>query len=159
MELPRRKNLRLPNYDYASNGAYYVTICTQDQLHLFGRVNPASQSIVYNEAGKMVLRWLSKIEEKYSGVCLDCSVVMPNHIHLILFLEDATNSLSDILKWFKSQTTNEYIRGVKAGKYPPFQNRIWQRNYFERIIHSENQWNEVRQYITYNTAKWCSVRE
>ena len=159
MELPKRKNLRLPDFDYASNGAYYVTVCTQNQLHLFGRINPDSKSILYNDAGKMVLQWLSKIEEKYHGVYLDCSIVMPNHIHLILFLEEATNSLSDIMKWFKSQTTNEYIRGVKEGKYPPFQNRIWQRDYYEHVIRSDSECNQVRQYITYNTEKWYSVRE
>lgn len=159
MEMPKRKNLRLPDFDYASNGAYYVTVCTQNQLHLFGGINPDSKSILYNDAGKMVLQWLSKIEEKYHGVYLDCSVVMPNHIHLILFLEEATNSLSDIMKWFKSQTTNEYIRGVKEGKYPPFQNRIWQRNYYEHVIRSDSECNQIRQYITFNTEKWYSVRE
>ena len=159
MEMPKRKDLRLSNYDYSSNGAYYVTICTHNQVHLFGKVNPETGTILYNEAGKMVLQWLHSIPNKYSSVSLDCCVVLPNHIHFILFLDGSEHALGDIIKWFKAQSTNEYIRGVKQNRFPPFDKAIWQRNYYEHIVHSENELNQIRQYITYNSLKWNIVRE
>ena len=159
MEHPSRKNLRLPNYDYSSSGAYYVTICTHNQTHLFGKVNKATGTTLYNEAGKMVLQWLHSIPSKYSNVSLDCCVVLPNHIHLLLFLHESEQSLGEIIKWFKAQSTNEYIKGVKQGRFPPFDKAIWQRNYYERIVRSEFEMNQIRQYITYNSLKWNMVRE
>ena len=159
VEHPRRKNLRLPNYDYSASGAYYVTICTHNQTHLFGKVNKTTGTILYNEAGKMVSQWLHSIPNKYSNVSLDCCVVLPNHVHLLLFLQESDHSLGEIIKWFKAQSTNEYIKGVKQGHFPPFDKAIWQRNYYERIVRSEFEMNQIRQYITYNSLKWNMVRE
>ncbi len=51
-------------------------------------------------------------------------------------------------------TTNEYIRGVKQHNWPPFPGKLWQRNYYERIIRDENELNRIRHYIHYNHLKW-----
>ncbi len=157
MELPVRNNLRLPNYDYSENGAYYITVCTQNNLHLFGKV--AGDEITYNRAGNMVLRWLKCIEQRHCGAHIDCAMLMPNHLHFILFLENSDHCVGDILKWFKSQTTNEYIRDVKSGLLPKFEQRIWQRNFYERVIRSEAELQSVREYIQFNVLKWNMVRE
>ena len=58
------------------------------------------------------------------------------------------------MKWFKTQTTNAYIRAIKSGLYPPFDGHIWQRNYYEHIIRSEQGLAEIRKYIQYNPGKW-----
>lgn len=79
-ERPVRKTTRLKCYDYAQNGAYFVTVCVQEKRCLLG--NAAGK----NGAGRMVERWLHEIEKKFPGVLLDCYVVMPNHLHMILFL-------------------------------------------------------------------------
>ncbi len=59
---------------------------------------------------------------------------------------------------FKSLTTNQYIRGVKSNKYPSFEKRVWQRNYHEHIIRSEESLNMIREYIMNNPAKWKDDR-
>jgi REP element-mobilizing transposase RayT len=51
-------------------------------------------------------------------------------------------------------TTNEYIRGVKSGKFPPFEKRIWQRNYHEHIIRNEKSYELIYNYIQHNPEKW-----
>ena len=56
-------------------------------------------------------------------------------------------------------TTNEYIRGVKRSGWPPFRERLWQRNYYEHIIRDENSLNRIRQYIVDNPIRWDIDRE
>ena len=59
-----------------------------------------------------------------------------------------------MVKWFKTQTTNEYIKIVKNGLCSSFDKHVWQRNYYEHIIRDECELNEIRKYIRENPAKW-----
>jgi REP element-mobilizing transposase RayT len=68
-------------------------------------------------------------------------------------------SLPTVIQWFKTMTTNEYIRGVKAASWPSFNGRLWQRNYYEHIIRDEDSLNSIRQYIVDNPARWAFDRE
>ena len=68
-------------------------------------------------------------------------------------------SLSDIIQWFKIMTTNEYIRGVKHSGWPPFRKRVWQRDYYERIIRGDEALVRIRQYIYNNPARWLEDAE
>lgn len=64
--------------------------------------------------------------------------------------------LFEIIQWFKTMTTNEYIKGVKNGIYPAFNKRIWQRNYYERIIRNEAEFNAILEYIRNNPTNWLT---
>ena len=68
-------------------------------------------------------------------------------------------TLSTILQWFKSMTTNAYFKGVHDQDWPPVNKRLWQRNYYERIIHSDREWELIRDYIQRNPARWPSDPE
>jgi len=68
-------------------------------------------------------------------------------------------TLGDIVNWFKTMTTNQYIRGVKKNGWPPFPNRLWQRNYYEHIIRNEDELNRFRRYIADNPANWQTDEE
>jgi len=120
-----------------------------DQPHL----NPA-----FGEPHKMIVKWIEELEQKYSKIAVDAYIVMPDHVHLILLQSalgaDTGAALQEILKWLKTQTTNEYIRGVKAGIYRPFEKRVWQRGYYEHIIRNEHDLMETRRYIESNPARW-----
>ena len=63
-------------------------------------------------------------------------------------------NIPEMIQWFKTMSTNEYIRGVKSGKFPPFEKSIWQRNYYEHIIRTENDLNNIRLYIKENPNTW-----
>jgi len=63
-------------------------------------------------------------------------------------------SLSRIVQWFKTMTTNEYIRGVKQYAWPEFPGHFWQRNYHEHVIRDDADSNRIRQYIANNPAQW-----
>ena len=164
MELPKRKQIRLQGYDYSQSNAYYITICTFNREHLFGEIVGETLCGRPNNPHEMIQKWLLEIENKYTNAKIDNHIIMPDHIHIILFLTDYhAGSVSDdhtgsplpkIIDWFKTMTTNEYIRGVKDGNYPPFDKHIWQRNYYEHIIRNQQDYSEIWQYINDNPARW-----
>jgi REP element-mobilizing transposase RayT len=110
----------------------------------------------------IVEKWLGEIENKYKNATVMAHVVMPDHIHFILhnpgYYDDAGAHigapLPEIVKWFKTQTTNEYIRGVKAGLFVPFDQHVWQRNYFEHVIRDQEDFETRRKYIYENPLRW-----
>ncbi len=68
-------------------------------------------------------------------------------------------TLGDIMDWFKTMTTNEYIRGVKQRGWQPFDRKLWQRNYYEHIVRNERELNAIREYIRNNPANWSLDRD
>ena len=139
-----RKRMRLRDFDYSSEGAYFLTLCLQKKLSLFEN----------HRAKEMVEKWIVEIENKYENVTVDCYVVMEDHVHLILFITEGNQiSLSEIMKWFKTMTTNEYIRGVRDRVYEPFEKKLWQRSFYDHIIRNDEDLNEKREYVMNNPAK------
>ena len=165
-ELPVRENIRLKGYDYSQNGAYYITICTQGRRNLFGDVivgaDLVSARVELSEAGKMTERVYTEIISSFNGFVSEKYIIMPNHFHCILFIHRADTrsaptgmeTVANVVQAFKSKTTVEYIKGVKSGKYPPFNKRIWQRNYYEHIIRDEKDYKIKWKYIDENPAQW-----
>jgi len=68
-------------------------------------------------------------------------------------------TLGEIVGWFKTMTTNAYIRGVKECGWTPFPRRFWQRNYYEHIVRNEGELDRIRTYIASNPLRWALDRE
>ena len=160
---PERKRLRLENFDYSQNNAYFVTICTDKRQHLFDEIAldsvGADPCVRPSDVNNMLMKWLNKIEEKFSDYILDMYAIMPDHIHFIVIKCGTVGGhmgppLQDVIQWFKTQTTNEYIQGVKTGIYKPFNKKIWQRSYYDHIIRNKQDLQETRKYIYENPVKW-----
>ena len=183
-----RRSIRLKNYDYSANGAYYVTICTQDKLCFFGEIevknddvsNGINQNLVgaglvsarvtqdtekpkmvLNDIGKMVDTVLHQTMLMFECVELTKYIIMPNHIHMILLIDNRadtrpapTTKLGDVISAFKSKSTTEYIYAVKSGLFPPFNKRIWQRNYYEHIVRNYDDIKRICYYIDHNPSTW-----
>lgn len=79
-----RRSIRLKGYDYSSEGAYYVTIVTQDRVFLFGEIVDGEMHL--NEYGEIVQKWWNEIPNHFPNVELGAFVIMPNHIHGIIFI-------------------------------------------------------------------------
>ena len=156
MDLPKRKTMRLKAYDYSANGAYFITICTANRRHLFGEIVEAALSGRPNSPNAMLEKWLHEVANKYMNAQIDKYIIMPNHLHAIILLsgDHAGSPLPEIVGWFKTMTTNEYINGVKKGLYEPFEKRIWQRSFYDHIIRDEDDYLRIWQYIDENPAKW-----
>ena len=162
-----RKSIRLKNYDYSQEGLYFITICTENRGKLFGEIlndNVGADPCVCpvfkpNNAGEMIEKWLLELSNKFKNIKCDEYVIMPNHIHFIIEIlnqqgEHIGSPLPTIIQWFKTMTTNEYIKLVKQNKLPNFNKRVWQRNYYENIIRTEEIHLKVAEYIKNNPLKW-----
>lgn len=155
-ELPKRKELRLTGFDYSKKGAYFLTICTQNRKNILstivGEGSPLPQLSRY---GEIVDVWVKKISEKYSEISVDCYVIMPNHIHLLLSIAkdggrgDPSPTVEAAMGWFKYQATKEInkIRGTTGEK-------IFQRSFFDHIVRNRDDYYEIYKYICENPARW-----
>ena len=167
-----RRSIRLDGYDYAREGAYYVTVCAEKRQRLFGQV--IDGHMVLNDAGRMVQAVWDELPAHYPGVGIDTVVVMPDHIHGIVCLgagrgvhsagfrpddtqETAGMSLPDVINRFKTLTTKRYADGVKQSGWPRFPGTLWQRNYYEHIIRDYDAFVRISQYIKENPEKWDSA--
>ncbi|MGB2856128.1 MAG: transposase [Dehalococcoidia bacterium] len=151
-----RRSIRLREYDYSQEGAYFITACTQKHDLLLDNI----------EIRSMIQKWWDVLPEKFPDVRTDQVVIMPNHIHGIIFIEHLGQShgigqshriaptLGRIVQWFKTMTTNEYIKAARTNNAEPFPVKLWQRNYYEHILRNETDLNSARQYILDNPAKW-----
>jgi REP element-mobilizing transposase RayT len=148
----KRKSIRLKNYNYKENGLYFITICIQNREHLLGKISH-NRYMVY-DAGLMVKSVWNNLSRYYRGVKSHDFVVMPNHIHGILELKNSDIDLSEIVRRFKTFTTHQYIKGVKNENWKPFYNKLWQRNYHEHIIRTDDSLDTLQRYILNNPLQW-----
>jgi REP-associated tyrosine transposase len=172
----RRQSIRLKGYDYAQPGAYFVTIVSQGRACLFGKIVTGEMRL--NDAGEDIKRRWLLLGQKFPTIDIDTFVIMPNHIHGIVNINNVSVGadlrvgppnartgahtgapLPKIVQWFKTMTTNTYIRGAKTLGWPPFQRHLWQRGYYEHVIRGEISLNQIRQYIIDNPARWEFDRE
>jgi REP element-mobilizing transposase RayT len=202
--------MRLPDYDYAQGGGYFITIDSFKRVPLFGRMDDGH--VILNEVGAMVqLFWLEQ-PQHYPGVVLDAFVVMPEHVHGIVILVDprltehggpdwdpATTPRIDsqeggpdwdpaptpgvaehppdgreyyeqpieaaisiprrpidlrlLMQNYKSLTSQEYYKIRQRYPQSRLPDRLWQRSYYERVIRSESDFNEKREYISTNPQR------
>lgn len=84
---PHRQSIRLRDYDYSQNGAYFVTICCQNKACLFGEI--VNGEVRLNDAGKMVEKWWRELANKFPAIELDEFIIMPNHFHGIVVIVGA----------------------------------------------------------------------
>jgi len=104
---------------------------------------------------------------------LDIYQIMPDHVHGIIIVgadlcvcpkkqkniingrtHRCAPTLGTIIQWFKTMSTNEYIENVKSNNWPKFQQRLWQRNFYEHIIRDEKDYYKIREYIINNPKNW-----
>lgn len=148
-----RHSIRLKDFDYSQSGLYFVTICVQNRQHLFGEIH--NGTVVLNDIGRMIKECWGQLSQRFTTISLNEFVVMPNHFHAIVEISNSNNvQLSEIVGAFKSITTNEYIRGVNECGWPPFEKRVWQRNYYEHIIRDSIDYCRIADYIQNNPNRW-----
>ena len=149
---PRRKRNRLKNYDYSLAGAYFVTICTEKRKGLFGKivVGAAPCRPILSPLGKIVDEEIQRLSQVYEALYVDCYVVMPNHVHMIIVIGNdsgrqgaaPTPTLSQIVGGWKRKIS------IRAGFSP------WQKSFHEHIIRNEESFNRIVEYIEYNPLIW-----
>ena len=163
-----RRSNRLRDYDYRQAGAYFVTICTHGNAKPFGGVDHGKMKL--NNLGHIVAEEWLHIANARPNIQLDHFVVMPNHVHGIIFIVEsciddsdnrATGSESEASKTLLSGSLGAIVGHLKAAvsrrakrEKILFQEKIWQRSFYEHIIRKEKSLNEIRRYIIDNPGRW-----
>ncbi len=138
------KRRRLLDFDYSSNGAYFVTICTLQKLNYFWCRDQftITQNIQLTDAGKTVRSVVEQISKMNPSIQIDNFVIMPNHIHLLVVLNDSSYTISNIVRFIKTQTTKQI--GYS----------IFQRSFHDHIIRDAAEYEKIWNYIEDNPRKW-----
>ncbi len=171
----RTESRRLKGWDYTSEGAYFITICTKDREHYFGYV--VDGKIILSEMGQMAQKHWLEIPDHFPSVILDEFVVMPNHVHGILFLSPVKNNVETPKLGVSTEKINpnhnpqwkpgclgsiinQYKRictlNIKTQKLNP--DFTWQPRFYDHIIRNEKSLNRIRQYIIDNPKNWENDR-
>ncbi len=170
------ESIRLPGHDYSQEGAYFITICTHNRQCLFGNI--VDGEIMLNKFGELVKTEWQKTGIIRPNIVIDAFVIMPNHLHGILIINDdycrdtlqrvstigrktnennqieqfgkpTKNSIPTIVRLFKSITTKQ-INQIRQTPGIP----VWQRNYYEHIIRDTDDLSRIRHYIADNPKNW-----
>ena len=164
--LRHRRLTRLKEYDYSKPGGYFITICTKNRSCFLGEID--NDRMILNHYGEIVrLSWL-ELPEPYHNVELDVFVIMPNHIHGIIFLKDVGAGLkpAPTVSSYHCLALPEIIRAFKtfsSRKINELRNTsgtsVWQRNYYEHVIRRDESLDQIREYIVTNPLRWALDRE
>jgi putative transposase len=176
-----RRSTRLPKYDYASRGTYFVTVCARNMECVFGSVGSDSQVTLSDWGHVVETCWLA-IPEHFPGIALDARVTMPNHLHGIVVVEAATtvgaratHASQTRARHASPLRTTLSVRprairrslGVIVGSFKSAVTKriremgaapdeiVWQRNYYEHIIRDEDDLQRIRRYIETNPTRWA----
>ena len=162
--LAKRKKIRLKDYDYFEQGAYFITVCTKnkDQLLWNGALDITKfdwkpvgehcvlpQGLPLSKIGIVVENNLNKWNDTYENVYLSSYVIMPNHLHIMIVIlpnksgcTECPPTISAMVKYFKGSITKQLGRN------------IWQQSFYDHIIRNKRDYDEISKYIYENPLKW-----
>jgi putative transposase len=141
-----RKPLRLGSYDYSTPGLYFVTVCASRRGSTFGSLH--GKTVILDPAGEIIATHLRDRVGKLRGVSVDAWVVMPDHMHAVVVLENRDRRLSSVVGTFKSATAREIAQLCPAFLLP-----VWQRGYYDHVVRDDEDLERVREYIVTNPVR------
>jgi REP element-mobilizing transposase RayT len=149
--MKNRKRNRLSEFDYSSDGYYFITTCVKNRKNYFGIIE--NNKMILNKYGKIVMNCWLDLPRHYLNCKLDEFIIMPNHFHGIIFIENnekdlKKHNISEFIRAFKtfsSRKINYLLNGEK------FQ---WQKSFYDNIIRNEKSLTEIRNYIIHNPLNW-----
>ena len=156
----RKSSPRLRGYEYSLPGGYFVTICTYKRVNSFGEV--LDREMLLNRAGEIAQSAWRDLPNHYVNIQLDHYVVMPNHLHGIIFIKETDrrdrflnlslqkqHGLSEIVRGYKTWSARKMNQAMKSTGSP-----VWQRSFHDRVIRDEEELNRIREYIEANPLNW-----
>ncbi len=138
----RRNSNRLHSYDYRSSGAYFITICTDKR-----------QSVLeIPSIHTALLEHWQQLQERFPGVRVDAFVIMPDHVHGILWLDGSLKdapTVGKVIGAFKAWVTIAW-RNYHKEAHIPCLSHLWQRDYYEHVIRNDDDLRLTRDYVLNN---------
>ncbi len=152
-----RKPTRLKDFDYSSNGIYFITICTNDMKCLLSDVGdgaPDVPQIRLSEYGKIIENEILKMNGIYDNLNVDYYVIMPNHIHLLLIVSNTHTNGTSRAPSPTNSVVARYVSTLKRMTNKKCDVDLWQRSFYDHIIRNEEDFLNHIQYIEENPRKW-----
>jgi len=159
----RIPSARLVEYDYGSNGLYFITICTKDRATFLGQIDPDTALFQPSSIGQVAMDCWAAIPTFSPFVELDAFQLMPNHLHGVLRINKPGGS--QIIcqpNRFGSQSQNlaSIIRGYKSAvtKHATMNQLAfgWQPSFYERVVRNQDELIRIQRYIENNPAQWAN---
>ena len=173
-KLPTRKKNRLQNYDYSSYGAYFITLCTDKRQPTLSRIvgddvlgvpfptKDISCNVELLPCGEIANKYINRLDDFYDNIQVDRYVIMPNHIHIMLFLipppafendtKNGTPRTSSPTR--KAVSVSQFVETLKRFCNKEYGANIWQRSFHDHIIRNQTDYEEHSNYIYYNPVRW-----
>ena len=156
--LPKRKGIRLKEYDYSEMGLYFVTICTDKRRKILSNIvgvdvpdDPRVELTVY---GKIADKFINQLNDFYDNISVEQYVIMPNHIHIILFVRNNGSSGTSTPTVKQHSAVPAFVSTFKRFSNKEIGENIWQRYYYDHIIRNKHDYEEISKYIHENPLKW-----
>ena len=166
MTTPTRKPNRIEGYDYSQTGAYFITICTQNRKRVLCEIVGDDAHIVPKPYGQIVEKYIRNVPE------IEKYVVMPDHIHMIIRLENGSMWASTPTQeanglpvgagaYIRPQHSKiaSIVRSIKILTTKEIGEPIFQRSYYDQVIRNQQDYNEAWEYIEYNPQKWIEKEQ
>ena len=157
MEHPERKANRLSEYDYSIGGAYFVTICTQDRKKILSTIVGGgahdAPNVVLTDIGKIVQKQIIN-SNRIPGITVDKFVIMPDHIHLIVLVNETATKGTSRAPSPTNAVIPHLVSTFKRFCHRDVGEKIFQRSYYDHVIHNQQDYDEIWQYIENNPRKW-----
>ncbi len=163
-KLPKRKPTRLSNHDYGAASAYFITICTEERRRILSTVVGAdvpdgppgarTYRTQLSEKGRIADRILRQMDAYYESISVDAFVIMPNHIHLILFIPYDGGASRTSPPTRQHAGVSRFVSTFKRFCNKEYGENIWQRSFYDHVIRDRADYDEVVKYIAQNPMKW-----
>ena len=156
-DLPKRKDIRIKEYDYSAPGAYFVTICTQNREKCLWDTVGADiirpQNVLLSSIGIVVEQGILQISEHYKRVNVDQFCIMPDHVHLILVIQSSEDG-----RIISAPTVSTVVGSMKRWVSKQLGRSIWQKSFYEHGIRNQQDYDEIWEYIENNPLKYIQKR-
>ena len=156
-DLPKRKDIRIKEYDYSTPGAYFVTICTKNRAQILWETVGADiirpQDVSLSVVGKIVEQGVLQISNHYDHIAVDKFCIMPNHVHLILVIQNNEDG-----RMISAPTVSTVVGSMKRWVSKQIGRSIWQKSFYEHGIRNQQDYDEIWEYIENNPMKYIQKR-
>ncbi len=153
MDLPKRKPNRLPEYDYSTPGAYFITICVKAHKCIFwdnvGASIARPQKAALSQCGKIAEKAILDISAHYPAISVDNYTVMPNHIHLLLQINTDADGRPMV-----APTISTVVQQLKGVISKQIGKSVWQKLFHDHIIRGDEDYAKIWEYIDNNPIRW-----
>ena len=164
MNLSNRKNIRIPNFDYGQNGAYFITICVKDRKPILSDiVEDEIPNVKLTKFGEIADKYIKKLSDFYDHLSVESYVIMPNHIHILLFIRKNIHTLENGQSGTPVPTNveransicSQFVSTFKRFCNKEYGENIWQARFNDHIIRNREDYEEHLKYIYENPMCWC----